>query len=249
VATASLILQILLIGGIIAASLFLKNFLPSYVTEKGRNLATKQDIAAITKEVESVKAFYTREIEHLRSSLTVLANQRSAFDEQRRKALFQFFDDCVALTFDRLTANHGDFPADQGQAITKYQEETMVLFTAIILDYHRVLLLCEERSELTLSAQKVVMSSIDVRRAFRQHFTRVKLRMIDEARASGSDDKEAYKRAVQAANEAEATYRNALKPHQESMHNHFAAFLRALNTYIHTQDDPVTPQLLEESIT
>lgn len=35
--------------------LFIKNFLPSYIDEKGKNLATKEDIEAITRKTEEVQ--------------------------------------------------------------------------------------------------------------------------------------------------------------------------------------------------
>ncbi len=35
--------------------LFIKNFLPSYMEEKGKNLATKEDIEAITRKTEEVQ--------------------------------------------------------------------------------------------------------------------------------------------------------------------------------------------------
>ncbi|HWM90396.1 MAG TPA: hypothetical protein VN493_06480 [Thermoanaerobaculia bacterium] len=50
----SLQLLVLLIIGIIV--LLAKNVLPSYLSEKGKNIATKQDIEAITRKIESIKA-------------------------------------------------------------------------------------------------------------------------------------------------------------------------------------------------
>lgn len=38
--------------------LIVKHFLPSYFNQKGRNLATKEDIGKITKEIETVKTIY-----------------------------------------------------------------------------------------------------------------------------------------------------------------------------------------------
>ena len=35
--------------------LFIKNLLPSYMDEKGKNLATKEDIEAITRKTEEVQ--------------------------------------------------------------------------------------------------------------------------------------------------------------------------------------------------
>lgn len=57
---AILILQILILLGLGAASLLLKSFLPKYLEEKGKNLATKEDIEEITQKVESVKAEISR---------------------------------------------------------------------------------------------------------------------------------------------------------------------------------------------
>jgi hypothetical protein len=40
--------------------------LPSYLSEKGKNLATKEDIGAITEKVENTKAAVGNEVEPLR---------------------------------------------------------------------------------------------------------------------------------------------------------------------------------------
>src|SRR6266568_1984885 len=56
---AILVLQGIMVLGIGALVLFIRNYLPTYAAEKGRNLATKEDIAKITDEVERVKHGYT----------------------------------------------------------------------------------------------------------------------------------------------------------------------------------------------
>lgn len=43
--------------------LFVKNYLPNYMKEKGGNLATKEDIAAITKKTEAVKSEFLSKLE------------------------------------------------------------------------------------------------------------------------------------------------------------------------------------------
>lgn len=60
----SIIIQILLlIGG------FYLVFFKSYFTEKGKNIATKEDIAEITTKVEGIKTDFIRETEHLKHNL------------------------------------------------------------------------------------------------------------------------------------------------------------------------------------
>lgn len=49
--------------------LLVKAFLPSYLNEKAKNLATKEDIGAITNEVELVKRQHASQLEMLRTNL------------------------------------------------------------------------------------------------------------------------------------------------------------------------------------
>jgi len=60
-------------GGIVY--LLLKFFLPSYLSEKGKNLATKEDIASITEKVESVKTDYAKVLEELRTNNQLMLNE------------------------------------------------------------------------------------------------------------------------------------------------------------------------------
>jgi hypothetical protein len=55
-----------IIAGIVVF-LLLKFFLPGYLTEKGKNLATSEDIANITKKIEAVKADCSVLLEELKS--------------------------------------------------------------------------------------------------------------------------------------------------------------------------------------
>ena len=44
--------------------LIIKSYLPSYMNEKGKNLATKEDIEEITKKTEEVKVEFKKEFQH-----------------------------------------------------------------------------------------------------------------------------------------------------------------------------------------
>ena len=43
--------------------ILLKYYIPSYLAEKGKNLATKEDVEAITRKVESVRHEYSTLVE------------------------------------------------------------------------------------------------------------------------------------------------------------------------------------------
>jgi hypothetical protein len=66
--------------GALVVYLLLKSFLPSYFSEKGKNLATKEDVASITDKVESVKTDYAKVLEELRSN-----NQLKLAEIEREK--------------------------------------------------------------------------------------------------------------------------------------------------------------------
>ena len=73
------------IGALIGAGILyflLKSFIPSYLSEKGKNLATKEDITSITDKVESVKTDYAKVIEEIRSN-----NQLKLAEIEREKIL------------------------------------------------------------------------------------------------------------------------------------------------------------------
>jgi hypothetical protein len=53
--------------GVFFAAFFLKHFLPSYFSEKGKNLATREDIGEITRKVEEVRSEYLLQVESLKA--------------------------------------------------------------------------------------------------------------------------------------------------------------------------------------
>lgn len=62
---------VLIVGG-----LLLRSYLPSYFQEKGKNLATKEDIKEITDKVEAVKAHYLKEIELYKQEIGLMQKRR-----------------------------------------------------------------------------------------------------------------------------------------------------------------------------
>jgi len=79
------ILSILNFLLILIGWLFVKHHLPSYLMEKGKNLATKEDIELITHKVESIRTQYAADMERLKSSLTLtvqlLEKRRQVYEE------------------------------------------------------------------------------------------------------------------------------------------------------------------------
>ena len=64
----------------------LGKYLPSYLSKKGENLATKEDIAEITREVERVKSEYTERLEGIAEHLRYRNQLRLAALDRRLQA-------------------------------------------------------------------------------------------------------------------------------------------------------------------
>ncbi|MEK9802649.1 MAG: hypothetical protein VW475_04480 [Curvibacter sp.] len=62
-------------------------FFPSYLNEKGKNLATKEDIAAITKQVEDVKELYSTRLKELEHQNALVLEQLRAQQQLRLAAV------------------------------------------------------------------------------------------------------------------------------------------------------------------
>lgn len=64
-----IILDIIIIIGMGALGLFVKNYFPSYMDEKGKNLATKEDVQEITRKTEEVQQEFKVGFEEFSSDL------------------------------------------------------------------------------------------------------------------------------------------------------------------------------------
>ncbi|XPF93093.1 hypothetical protein ACM9HF_13820 [Colwellia sp. RE-S-Sl-9] len=67
------IIQFLILMGI-GSLFFFRKFLFSYSSEKGKNLATKEDIESITKKIEDVKLVHAKQLESTRAELSSQIN-------------------------------------------------------------------------------------------------------------------------------------------------------------------------------
>jgi uncharacterized secreted protein with C-terminal beta-propeller domain len=98
---ASLILSISNLIGLVVVSLIIYRYLPSYVAEKGKNLASKEDLAHLTELVESVKSAHMSEIERVKAALL-----SEGHATERRRHIYE--DICAALRI--FIAGHESTP-------------------------------------------------------------------------------------------------------------------------------------------
>jgi hypothetical protein len=91
------IVQLIILAGLGASALLIKNYLPSYTKEKGKNLATREDIEEITDKIESVKTEYAKELEGLKSQLNAKFHAQTVRFEKEFKVFEEVWAALVSL--------------------------------------------------------------------------------------------------------------------------------------------------------
>ena len=89
---AFLVLNILILIGFAIIALFAKSYFPKYISEKAKNLATKEDIANITDQIEGVKSNYALSLEKVKFEYQVKSALQQAFQSKGLEALIAVND-------------------------------------------------------------------------------------------------------------------------------------------------------------
>lgn len=123
--------------------LIVGKFLPSYITEKGKNVATKEDVGQITMIIEATK-----------NDLGILREEITSTRVRGDNALREFFENCHALesilgTFPRISAL--TFREDMDQ----YYDSIHRLFDDIILSQRRLLLYSHGDDKIIKQSEKI----------------------------------------------------------------------------------------------
>jgi hypothetical protein len=211
---------------IFIAMLFLRKYLPSYFSEKGKNLATKEDIGEITRVVEAIRAQHSAELEVMKAAFGYTAAERSAIAGNQRAATLQFLDACTDLLLGKLQINLGDLPIDGGNSLAKYQQSVADLSVDVLKHYYRLLVYLESASPIAAAAGAFITNAWKFRPVFRTHFGRVKLAFIDEGEAVGTDR---YADAVKGSDAASEAYYAAAKPLLNGMADSLTRLVSAIN--------------------
>jgi hypothetical protein len=116
---------------LLVAGLWLKNYLPNYLNEKGKLLAQKEDIAEVTEKIESVKVEFAKDTEYLKSGLQRLINVEVAHRNEERAAIISFYSTCNQWLYSLLDINLSAYSRlnvndinDKRNLIDKFYSET-----------------------------------------------------------------------------------------------------------------------------
>jgi hypothetical protein len=127
----------LTIAGLIILYYTLKNLLPSYFTEKGKNLATKEDISQLTQLVETVKFNFTKETEHLKSNLQFLNNLHGNLVSEERNTIIDYNEKYFNWLNLILDTGFDNIDDSNNEEIDKFRTKISQYYTSFLNSHSR----------------------------------------------------------------------------------------------------------------
>jgi hypothetical protein len=210
----------ILLGAVILG-FFLRNYFGSYVSEKGKNLATKEDVTQITQQIESVKA-----------SIHTLTQIKTDYEQQRRQWLLFFYDSAVDMHYEKFGVNFGDLPSDGGKSLFEFQQSFNSTVSAMVKGYQRVIIYFPHEHELRVCTERVLNLAIKAHKIFKQNFGRIKTSSIEEQAAIKSGESGHMHDAAKNFDEENKVYWDALRPVIDEFREALGRYLTSLNHFM-----------------
>lgn len=204
------------------AGLFIKSYFPSYFSEKGKNLATKQDITGITDKIESVRFEYLYKLEDIKTELSFTEKQKSRIKEKENDILLGFFEKC-ALLEEKLLYNFGNLTYTEKSYPVEYQKSIDNLFWEIRISRTRLHLYLPIEHDLQTKAENLFIQCAEIRLIFNKHFGHFKIALIEEMDALTEDDKAIIAEKCEKSDKLQNDYLSALRPFLDKFHIEFSA--------------------------
>ena len=209
---------------VIAVGVFgflLRGYFGTYVSEKGKNLATREDIAQITAQIENVKA-----------SIQTLAQLKTDYEQQRRHWLLSFYDSSVEMLHEKFSVNFGDFPSDAGRSLFEFQQSFRGIVASMVKEYQRIVLYFDEEDPLVLNAEKTLRVVLEAYSVFKERFRQIRLTSMEEGAAFKSGDPQRIDEAVAKSNDANEVYWDQMRPIAESFRDALHQYLSFVNQFL-----------------
>jgi hypothetical protein len=208
----------------------IKIFGTSYLSEKGKNVATKQDIEDITQKIEGVKIHYSTQVESVRATFLQSVNRNNHYLQKSSEILLSFYDSILILEHIALAKSFGGLVED----IVNYQRDTLNLYDKITLDYHRLLVFMKGNNALINSALSLANTSADLKKKFSKHIGAIKIALYNEKKAF--DDMKGVDEAVTNTNNIVTEYYEDIFDKRTALQLEVKMFMRLLLIYLEKED-------------
>ena len=215
----------------------IRGYFGSYMSEKGKNLATKEDIAQITAQIENVKA-----------SVQTLTQLKTDYEQQRRQWLLSFYDSSVEMLYEKFNVNFGDFPSDEGRSLFEFQRTFRVLAASMLKEYQRIVLYFENEDPVRINAESVLNAALEAESIVRKRFGHIKITFVEEAAAFKSGELQRIDVAVAKSNEASKVYWDEIRPIVATFRDALRQYLTFVNQFLR-KDSEIDSQIAQRSRT
>ncbi len=165
----SLFFQVITFFAFIFFSFWIKNYYPKYFEEKGKNLATKEDIAEITNLVEQVRYSFTKDTEKLKANLFLLTSLQVGLFSEEKNAIIDFNEKFFKWQQMLTDSSLGGIDDRSKSELEKYK--TMLQQSYIdFLNSETRFNLFVENNELTAFANKIKIETLKHLSVIIQHY-------------------------------------------------------------------------------
>lgn len=145
-------------------------FFKSYFTEKGKNLATKQDIDVITKSVESIKVEFIKETERLKHELQFENQINLGYHVDMKNSVIQLYE-MYSLWLTMLSESQDNSIGQSSEKLVEVVEELSRLYTKFLL--------AESKSELYIADKTFHEQLYDLKISTVKFHNAIELFLID----------------------------------------------------------------------
>jgi len=135
-------------------------FFKSYLTEKGKSAALKEDLQGLTREVESVKNEFTREQEILKTDLQRILNNEISYRNEERNALINYHGIINEWLYSILEVGFGNYNKSNVDQLIEVRQRNASYYSKAGIAKAKIELLVEER-ELVKAAGELYAAALD----------------------------------------------------------------------------------------
>lgn len=221
---------------IASMSYFVVRFLfSSYLMEKGKNIATKEDIQLITDKIESTKLIYTQKSEEFKAIIFQSFDLQRKYNDKRTELLLDFYNHVADFYYDIIPVNFGDYPSNSeiDKNLFLYQEKFRTCVANILKSHQHLYVYFSKGEPILESSQWVVAMVMECQSIHKNLFSNVKMNLINEVKAFVSG--KLIEGSVNATNSSTQKYNEQMKPKIVGLSLAYTKFIEQMNESIKPQ--------------
>ncbi len=152
--------------------LLIRQLIGTYLSEKGKNLATKEDVGEITKIIEDIRMDNNSELELIKAEIVLVTKTQATVYDDERGAIINFL-----ATITEFFQNNINLPiiSDSNDEIIYLMERNKILlseFRRVQIARSKLILLCINE-DIIKSAELIILQLSEIRNT--THIARIKL--------------------------------------------------------------------------